>query len=234
MERPRSVEAMSWQSFWLAAAYAVPVVTVIGMLTWWSSGGVLAFALMAVLVMACQVLLFRVHLRTERSARLDPLTGLPGRAFVVDRMRRALAGPTEVGLVFVDLDRFKAVNDTYGHVTGDRVLIETARRLCQLVPAGSVVARYGGDEFAILVPAGPTPVGTVARHIEGALSEPVRLDVPSAVGVVISASVGTARSVGGSVDEMLAAADQVMYQAKRRSTDMRTAVPNGETRRMLP
>jgi diguanylate cyclase (GGDEF)-like protein len=224
---------VSWQSFRLAAAYAVPVVTVIGVLTWWPGGGALAVALMAAFVVACQVLLFRVHLRTERSARFDPLTGLPGRAVLVDRMRRALAGRTEVGLVFVDLDRFKDVNDTYGHATGDLVLIETACRLYGLAPANAVVARYGGDEFAIVVPSGPTSTGMIAQRIAAALAEPVRLDIDGPA-VVISASVGTARSVGGSVDDVLTAADQAMYRAKRRLPDMRTAVPNGETRLAVP
>jgi diguanylate cyclase (GGDEF)-like protein len=230
----RSVEDVSWQSFGLAAAYAVPVVTVIAALTWWPGSGALAVGLMAALVMACQVLLFWVHLRTERSAWLDPLTGLPGRSFVVDRMRRALAGPAEVGLVFVDLDRFKAVNDTFGHVTGDRVLIETARRLCRLVPAGSVVARYGGDEFAVLVQAGPAQANAIAGRVETALRGPVGVDDGSGAVVTLSASVGTATAVGGSVDELLATADQAMYQAKRATTGIRTAVPNAETAHLLP
>jgi diguanylate cyclase (GGDEF)-like protein len=222
---------MSWQSFRLAAAYVAPVVIVVAVWTW--PVGIRSAIAVTTALVGWQVLLLRSHLRTARCARRDLLTGLPDRTVLLERMRRALDGPAEVGLVFVDLDRFKAINDTYGHVTGDRVLVETARRLCQMVPARSVVARYGGDEFAILVPPGPTPVGTIARRIEAALSEPVWLDAASTV-VVISASVGTATSVRGSVDEILAAADQVMYQAKRRSTDMRTSVPNGETQLVLP
>ena len=157
--------------------------------------------------------------RSAHAARLDPLTGLPGRAFLVDRMRRALASPAGVGLVFVDLDRFKAVNDTYGHVTGDLVLVETARRLRQLVPAGAVVARYGGDEFAVLVPVGSGEITDVAHRIQVSLPHP--------------ASVGTAQSRGGSIDDMLAAADREMYRAKR-VTGIWTSVPNGETQRTWP
>ncbi|HXU98529.1 MAG TPA: GGDEF domain-containing protein [Jiangellaceae bacterium] len=210
---------MSWHPFRLAAAYAVPVPLVIAAVTGWPAGSPTAVALMTTLLIACQVWLFQAHLRSAHAARLDPLTGLPGRAFLVDRMRRALASPAGVGLVFVDLDRFKAVNDTYGHVTGDLVLVETARRLRQLVPAGAVVARYGGDEFAVMVPVGSGEITDLAHRIQFSLPHP--------------ASVGTAQSRGGSIDDMLAAADREMYRAKR-VTGIWTAVPNGETQRTRP
>jgi diguanylate cyclase (GGDEF)-like protein len=211
---------MSWKLLRLAGAYGVPALTAVALVTWWPASGPWGVVASAALVGVWQGLLLRAHLRAERSARLDPLTGLPGRALLVDRMRRALAGPIEVGLAFVDLDRFKAVNDTYGHATGDRVLIETAHRLRQLAPAGAVVARYGGDEFAVLVPTGTSEIDTVARRIVGALPHP--------------ASVGTAQSTGGSVDDMLAAADQAMYRAKRTATGIWTPVPNSETPLVLP
>ena len=235
MRPPRSVDAMPWHSFRLAPIYAVPVVTVAGVLTRWPAGLPVAESAIAALVVVCQVVLFRAHRIADRSARLDPLTGLPGRADFVDRMGRALDGRAEVGLVFVDLDHFKAVNDTYGHGAGDRVLVETGCRLRGSAPVGAVVARLGGDEFAVLVPAGPTSVEAVAGRVEAALHRPVRLtDADDAPTVAISASVGTAVSVGGSVGDLLAAADRAMYRAKRTLTDMRTAVPNGETRIALP
>jgi diguanylate cyclase len=228
---------MSWQSFRLVCAYTVPVLIVVAVTAWRPTRGVMAGAAVAVVAVTCQALLLNAHIGAQRSARLDPLTGLPGRAFLVDRMRRALAGSAEGSLVFVDLDCFKAVNDTYGHVTGDQVLIETARRLCELAPESAVVARYGGDEFAVFFPTGPAVLDAVARRIEATLQRPISLaDTAAASHITISASVGwaRARSVGASVDEMLAAADRVMYQAKRAATGMRTAVPNGEAALPLP
>lgn len=222
---------MSWHSFRLAPVYAVPVVAVAGLLTQWPAGLSVTDSAFVALVVVCQVGLFRAHRIADRSARFDPLTGLPGRADFVDRMRRALGGRAEVGLVFVDVDHFKAINDTYGHAAGDKVLIETGCRLRGSAPVGAVVARLGGDEFAVLIPAGPTSVDAMAGRVEAALHRPVRLtDADDAPRVAISASVGTAVSVGGSVGELLAAADRAMYRAKRMLPDIRTIVPNDETR----
>jgi diguanylate cyclase (GGDEF)-like protein len=218
----------------MAPAYAIPAV----ILGWVAMAGFgpdpVTMVVLAALVAACQALLLRAHLDSERSARLDTLTGLPGRAFLVERLRRALARRAVVGLVFVDLDHFKDVNDTHGHVTGDQVLIEVARRLCQLAPAGGLVSRYGGDEFAVLVPAGPASVASVALCIEARLREPVRLGDSDGPMIGLSASVGTTVAAGGSVDEVLVAADQAMYQAKWSMTGIRTPVPNAETPSGLP
>lgn len=208
---------MSRQSFQLACVYAVPALIVVAVTAWRPAQGVLASTAVAVLAVTCQALLLNSHLGTRRSAGLDPLTGLPGRAYLVDRMRRALTGSAKGSLVFVDLDRFKAVNDTYGHATGDRVLVESAWRLRQLVPEGAVVARYGGDEFAVFLPTEPAVPDVFVRRIEATLQRPISLaETAAGPQVSISASVGCARSVGASADEMLAAADQAMYQAKRR------------------
>lgn len=211
--------AVLWPTARMAAGYAIPVGVVLAELAWWPASGIAILAGTGALVAACQALLLRAHVRAAWSARFDPLTGLPGRAVLLDRLRRALTGPAEVGLVFVDLDGFKQVNDTYGHVTGDRVLVEVAGRLRRLAGASVVVARYGGDEFAILVPPGSAAIEAVAERIDHTIRRPVPVAGETGQArIELTASIGVARSVGGPVDEMLAAADQAMYAAKRRPT----------------
>jgi diguanylate cyclase len=157
----------------------------------------------------------------------DPLTGLPNRTLLADRLRAlfAEAAPgARVGLCFVDLDRFKAVNDTLGHAAGDRLLAEVARRLEQTVsPRGHLLARWGGDEFVIVVPdsAGLDQVTAVADRVLTALAAPVRagghqMPVSMPFSMPVSASIGIVeRPVAGTdPDELLRDADMTMYWAK--------------------
>jgi diguanylate cyclase (GGDEF)-like protein/PAS domain S-box-containing protein len=150
----------------------------------------------------------------------DSLTGLANRALFYDRVEHALTrgsrADTHVGVLFVDLDDFKTINDTRGHADGDRLLQEIANRLTAVLRAGDTAARLGGDEFGVLVEsvmeAGALEA-TAARVLE-ALRQPVEL----ANGVVVvSASVGMAISTinDRGVEEFLRKADLAMYDAKR-------------------
>jgi len=174
------------------------------------------------------------------SARRDPLTGLFNRTGLFEGAAALLGGASAiaaagatVGLLYVDLDGFKPVNDRLGHAAGDVVLTEIARRLASAVP-GSLVARLGGDEFAVVVasasPAGGSALdlGAVADALLGAIEPPVRVtvgtgDSSTVEEVVLGASIGVATvdalDDAARVDEVLAAAlraaDAAMYEAKR-------------------
>ncbi|HXF99048.1 MAG TPA: EAL domain-containing protein [Gaiellaceae bacterium] len=145
----------------------------------------------------------------------DPLTGLANRALFVDRLEHALvvgrAHGREAGVLFVDLDDFKRVNDTVGHHVGDAVLCAVGARLVESLPASSTVARVGGDEFAVLVEDDDAPAAAVdaAERVVEALKAPVQVEGRE---VFVTASVGIA--AGAEVDELLRSADVAMYRAK--------------------
>ncbi len=168
------------------------------------------------LVFAEHISLALTDARTVRdmdAARHDALTGLPGRALFHERLRELLAGPEPLALLYVDLDRFKAVNDTLGHTAGDVLLVELAQRLRAVVRHGDLVGRLGGDEFAVaLCPAGEAHAREVAARVIEELSRPVV--VPGGV-ADIGASVGIALSGSAADDELIARADMAMYEAKR-------------------
>ena len=151
-----------------------------------------------------------------RQALTDPLTGLPNRALFVDRLDHALARAErangEVSVLFLDVDEFKLVNDSLGHLAGDRLLVETAKRIRKCVRRSDTAARLGGDEFAILVPheADPTAPEILAARIIEALSAPFRVDGHE---LRVRASIGLA--TGRSEPEsLLRDADTAMYRAK--------------------
>ena len=155
--------------------------------------------------------------RLRHEAEHDPLTGLPNRAVFFARLEAALARPDAgVGVCFLDLDGFKAVNDTLGHGVGDELLRVVARRLdAELGPDGHLVARMGGDEFVVLVQHGVVgPVlGGVAQRALDTVRRPLRaggrdLTVTASVGVVERGD------GGGSAAELMTAADTTLYWAK--------------------
>jgi diguanylate cyclase (GGDEF)-like protein len=157
----------------------------------------------------------------EWQALHDALTGLPNRTLFRDRLRQALAAARrdgcEAAVMLLDLDRFKEVNDTLGHESGDLLLAELARRLREVVRQSDTIARLGGDEFAVLLPrvwAYTDPVDAAARMTR-ALDEPFVLqDVP----IAVEASIGIAvfPEHGTDVDTLLQRADVAMYAAKGR------------------
>lgn len=154
---------------------------------------------------------------TERAVR-DPLTGLANRTLLEERLRGALARDartgSRTGVLFLDLDGFKAVNDHHGHAVGDAVLRQVAQRLLRTVRPSDTVARLGGDEFVVLVE-GVTDEGLdpLAGRLEQALG--ARMDVGPDVRVGVS--VGVATSSGGDTDvaSLLSRADAGMYAVKR-------------------
>ncbi len=148
----------------------------------------------------------------------DALTGLPNRVLFSDRVVRALARAERrgavVGVLFVDLDDFKVVNDSLGHTVGDELLVAAGHRLTRLAGPAGVVARLGGDEFALLVDeaASPAAVGATAEVIVRAFAEPFALAVGS---VIATATVGvaTSRDSAGPGD-LVRHADLALYAAK--------------------
>jgi diguanylate cyclase (GGDEF)-like protein/PAS domain S-box-containing protein len=154
----------------------------------------------------------------RRRALYDPLTGLPNRYLVTDRLETA-AGRQErsesgsTAVLFLDLDGFKPVNDTYGHDAGDELLRQVAQRLVAAVRTTDTVGRVGGDEFVVVCEEVDDAVtAMVSARIQAALAEPFRLEQAE---VRVAASVGVALSPPHRFDQLLQEADAAMYQAKR-------------------
>ncbi|MCO1593758.1 GGDEF domain-containing protein [Micromonospora sp. RHAY321] len=145
----------------------------------------------------------------------DDITGLPNRRLFLDRLRAALADNAPVGVVLLDLDRFKTVNDTLGHDSGNVLLDQIGRLLTSLPTPVQVVARLSGDEFAVLVCGDRDDTAAAAeeawRVIDAAAIRVINGDVR------VSASVGYTHIHGphASPRQLLAEADTAMYQAKR-------------------
>jgi diguanylate cyclase (GGDEF)-like protein len=171
----------------------------------------------------------RAHRRAlQRQAHHDALTGLPNRPLFLDRATQALAaasrGVVEPVVMMLDLDRFKEVNDTFGHRQGDQLLIQVGARLASSLRPGDTVARLGGDEFAILLPdGGQQAAAEVAARIVSSLERPFDLE-----GLVVSieASIGIAltdtevddadcRPDADPATDLLQRADTAMYRAKK-------------------
>jgi diguanylate cyclase (GGDEF)-like protein len=154
-----------------------------------------------------------------REAFRDSLTGLPNRALFMDRLTHALTRAERRGVnlavVFLDLDRFKILNETLGHEVGDRLLVEVGHRIASCLRPEDTVARLGGDEFALLLEDTSDLTGATAVA-EKDSAEIQRPFVVEGRDILISASMGIALTAGGSMqpDEVLHNADLAMYQAK--------------------
>ncbi|MFC4065763.1 putative bifunctional diguanylate cyclase/phosphodiesterase [Actinoplanes subglobosus] len=184
--------------------------------------------IVAVLFAVCALVLVGYQRRAERQtarrlheATHDPLTGLGNRAMLHDQLDTAVRHGYETGepfsLLLIDLDRFKEINDTLGHHTGDELLVEVAQRLDDGCRGDDVVVRLGGDEFALIMPTTPDqPEAVEAGHrILEVLRRPIQL---SGLTVDIDASIGVAvyPRDGADAAELLQHADVAMYAAKRR------------------
>ena len=176
------------------------------------------------LVFTCRDVSDKVALQQQLAynAYHDSLTGLPNRALFAERLERAVAqrtpGAQPVAVLFLDLDWFKAVNDTAGHAAGDALLVEAAARLRGAVRAGDTAARFGGDEFAALVHTGPDeqPARDVADRLHAELTRPYQIATDQGVcQFTVGASIGVAYWSGaGTAAELMREADLAMYEAK--------------------
>jgi diguanylate cyclase (GGDEF)-like protein len=161
----------------------------------------------------------RLESKLIHDALHDPLTGLANRVLLRDHLERALArqgrAPGRVALLFVDLDDFKRVNDSYGHAAGDQILCRVAERLIGAVRESDVVGRQSGDEFAVLLDhvIADEEAVAAAERILRELRRPFQLGGRS---VVVGGSIGVAVSSGPDVtaEDLLIQADAAMYAAK--------------------
>jgi diguanylate cyclase len=190
------------------------------------AGTLVVFGVGLGLLVVCCLVIAGARRRLERQAALtrhqalhDALTGLPNRALLRDRGERAIAAARRyggnVGLLLIDLDRFKDINDTLGHHQGDALLRGVAERLASVLREADSVARLGGDEFAVLLPQLLEPDGAmnVAQKLLEALRQPfvvdeLVLEVDASIGVAVSADHES------DIDTLLQRADVAMYVAK--------------------
>lgn len=160
--------------------------------------------------------------RLRRAALYDQLTGLPNRGLFLDRLERATKRSSRrpeyrFAVLFLDLDGFKQVNDTFGHAFGDRLLIDVAQRITGELRESDTAARFGGDEFLVLIDhvEDPRLLGRVVERLRAAVARPFGIDGRR---VTISVSVGVAMSTtaSGDAEALLREADHAMYAAKSR------------------
>ena len=161
-----------------------------------------------------------LHRRAEEMhliARLDPLTGLYNRRYLDEHLRATAMGSRRrmqpLGVLMIDVDRFKSVNDTLGHAAGDEVLCEVTRRMRRIMRAEDVAGRWGGEEFLALLPQTDAEgAGAVAERIRQAVADaPVRLADRE---VAVTVSLGYTAGVVDDVDALVNRADAAMYDAK--------------------
>ncbi len=168
----------------------------------------------------------RKHIEEQlvREALHDKLTGLPNRVLLVDRLTQAIAvlprrdGP--LSAIFIDVDRFKVINDSLGHEAGDEVLVELARRFSAAVRPGDTVARFGGDEFVVLSEdlSHPGEALAIATRLQNETNRPIAVQ-DSEVMVTISAGIALSSSATDQPSAMLRDADAAMYRAKKSGRD---------------
>ncbi len=164
--------------------------------------------------------LHRTQRQLERLARVDTLTGLPNRRQFDEgidaALRRSRRLRQPLALMFLDIDRFKTINDTHGHAAGDAVLCEVGRRLKACVRTTDMVARLAGDEFVVLLEnlAGPGELERLAAKVVASIRPPFQID-SAALAVTTSIGVAITTDAGTSASSLLLRADEALYSAKK-------------------
>ena len=193
----------------------------LGVLSLYRRGSMRAFALDEVALIADFAAIAalaldnaRTHCELQRLATTDDLTGLANRRFFIEALEREVATAARYGsplsILLLDLDNFKAINDTYGHSAGDQALADVANALAQELRTPDLVARLGGDEFAVLLPqTAAAAAAALGARLETAVAAAVRLPHH------VSVSVGTSSFAGGAASQLLESADRFLYGAKR-------------------
>lgn len=160
------------------------------------------------------------------SASVDPLTGLPSRTLLESRLRaatsRAQAGDYRFSVFMIDIDRFKDINDSWGHLAGDAVLRVVAKRLVGCLRGSDVVVRFGGDEFVVFVDGqgADTEIARIADRMLNAVRQPINAQGHD-MQVTVSIGIAQSHATTNSPVELLAAADRAMYSAKALGRDGR-------------
>jgi diguanylate cyclase (GGDEF)-like protein len=164
------------------------------------------------------------EVQLSHQALHDPLTGLANRALLMERLAQALARterrPSSVAVLFLDIDRFKTINDNFGHEVGDSVLACIGDRLRKALRPEDVASRFGGDEFVVLCEdlEDDRHVVTIANRIGRSISEPISLEAGEVV-VTTSIGIAAARGIGDRPEVLLRDADAAVYRAKERGRD---------------
>lgn len=164
------------------------------------------------------------EVQLSHQALHDPLTGLANRALLMERLAQALARterhPSSVAVLFLDIDRFKTINDNFGHEVGDSVLACIGDRLRKALRPEDMASRFGGDEFVVLCEdlEDDRHVVTIAKRIGRSISEPISLEAGEVV-VTTSIGIAAARGIGDRPEVLLRDADAAVYRAKERGRD---------------
>lgn len=208
--RPRTIGSLAYEAFnWLLLAVSLPWFAVV-------AGKIRDISER---LRARNVALHEAVAQIQAMATRDDVTGLYNRAFFVESLVHALAQAERtgrrLGLLFIDVDRFKLVNDTLGHAVGDRVLHELGIRIAACVRASDIVARLGGDEFVVLVEGLPEgeALQDMGEKIVRAACQPVRIDGRE-LAVSVSVGITVAPEDGRDAQTLMRHADMAMYRAK--------------------